>query len=132
VLFRSGRTYVFPANDDKVESVRLELEGENATIVTKVAGREGRIPCGSGSWRRGGTLPGADGVDQATAGSGAWTSDDTYVARVYLNETPFRVDMTLRFADGGLVLDREYNVALGTLPTRRTSLAGRPIDPSNR
>ena len=29
-------------------------------------------------------------------------------------------------------LDREYNVALGTQPTRRMSLAGRPIDPSNR
>jgi hypothetical protein len=71
-------------------------------------------------------------VDQATAGSGAWTSDDTYVARVYLNETPFRVDVTLRFAEGGLVLDREYNVALGAQPTRRASLVGRPIDPTKR
>ena len=122
----SGKTYLFPANDDKFESVRLDLEGENATIVTKVAGREGRIPCGSGGWRRGGTLPGADGVDQATAGSGAWTSDDTYVARVYLNETPFRVDLTLRFAEGGVVMDREYNVSLGSQPTRRAQLAGRP------
>jgi hypothetical protein len=66
------------------------------------------------------------------ARSGAWTSDDTYVARVYLNETPFRVDMTLRFAEGGLVLDREYNVALGTQPTRRASLVGRPIDAPKR
>ena len=71
-------------------------------------------------------------MDQATAGSGAWTSDDTYVARVYLNETPFRVDMTLRFADGSLVLDREYNVSLGSQPTRRASLVGRPIDPPKR
>jgi len=128
----SGQTWVFPANEDKVESARVDFEGENATIVVKVAGREGRVFCGAGAWRRGGTLPGADGVDQATAGSGAWTSDDTYLARVYLSETPFRVDMTLRFAEGGLVLDREYNVALGTQPTRRTSLVGRPIDPPKR
>jgi CubicO group peptidase (beta-lactamase class C family) len=128
----SGKTYVFPANDDKIESARLDLEGENATIVMMVAGREKRLLCGAGAWRRGGTLPGTDGVDQATAGSGAWTSDDTYAARVYLNETPFRVDVTLRFAEGGLVLDREYNVALGTQPTRRGSLVGRPIDPPAR
>ena len=91
-----------------------------------MGGREGRIPCASGAWRRGGTLPGTDGVAQATAGSGAWTSDDTYVARVYLNETPFRVDMTLRFAEGGVVMDREYNVSLGSQPTRRAPLVGRP------
>jgi arylsulfatase A-like enzyme len=49
-----------------------------------------------------------------------------------LNETPFRVDVTLRFADEGLVMDREYNVALGTQPTRKASLVGRPIDPLTR
>ena len=122
----SGRTYVFPANDDKVESARLDVEGESATIVMKVAGREGRVLCGAGAWRRGGTLPGADGTDQAAAASGAWTADDTYVARVYLNETPFRVTVTMRFTDDGLVMDREYNVSLGSQPTKRTQLVGRP------
>ena len=128
----SGKTYVFPANDDKIESARVDFEGTNATILLKVDGRDGRVLCGAGAWRRGGTLPGTDGVNQATAGSAAWTSDDTYVARVYLNETPFRVDVTLRFTDDGLVMDREYNVALGTQPTRKASLVGRPLDPPTR
>jgi hypothetical protein len=128
----SGLTYVFPTNDDKVESARVDFAADGATIALKVAGREGRVPCGSGAWRRGGAFPGADGTDQAAAASGAWTSDDTYLARVYLNESPFRVDLTLRFAEGGLVLDREYNVALGSQPTRRASLVGRPVDPPNR
>jgi hypothetical protein len=43
-----------------------------------------------------------------------------------LYETPFRVDMTLRFAEGGVVMDREYNVSLGSQPTRRAQLVGRP------
>jgi hypothetical protein len=29
---------VFPANDDKIESARVDFEGESATIVSRVAG----------------------------------------------------------------------------------------------
>ena len=122
----SGRTYVFPANDEKIETARVEFNGDAATIILTVGGHEGRVPCGAGSWRRGGTLPGADGIDQPVAASGAWTADDTYTARLYLNETPFRVTATLKFADDRLVLDREYNVALGDAPTRRPPLVGQP------
>jgi hypothetical protein len=120
-----GKTYVFPANDEKIEAVRVEFDGDAATIVMRVGGREGRLPCGFGAWRRGGTLPGADGIDQPVAASGAWTADDTYTGRLYLNETPFRVTAAFRFADDRLVLDREYNVALGDAPTRRPQLVGR-------
>jgi hypothetical protein len=120
----SGQTYTFPANDEKIEAARVEFGTDGATIVLRVAGREGRIPCGAGAWRRGGTLPGADGADQTVAGTGAWTSDDTYTARLYLNETPFRLTAVFRFADGRLLLDREYNVALGDAPTRRPQLVG--------
>ena len=122
----SGRTWVFAANDDKVESARVDFEGDTATILMRVGGREGRVTCGSGAWRRGGILPGADGVDQAVAASGAWTSDDTYTARLYLNETPFAITAAFRFDDDRLVLDREFNVALGDAPTRRPQLVGRP------
>jgi len=121
----AGQTWVFPANDEKIEAARLEFDGGGATIVMRVAGREGRLPCGAGAWRRGGTLPGADGTDQPVAGSGAWTADDTYTARLYLNETPFRLTAAFRFAEGRLVLEREYNVALGDAPTRRPALVGR-------
>jgi CubicO group peptidase (beta-lactamase class C family) len=121
----SGKTYVFPANDEKVEAVGVEFGGDAATIVMRVGGREGRVPCGAGAWRREGALPGADGIDQPVAASGAWTADDTFTARLYLYETPFRVTAAFRFADDRLVLDREYNVALGDAPTRRPRLAGR-------
>ena len=120
----SRRTYAFPANDEKIEAARVEFDGEAATIVLKVAGREGRMPCGAGAWRRGGTLPAADGVDQPVAASGAWTADDTYTARLYLNETPFRVTAAFRFDGDRVTLDREYNVALGDAPTKRPTLVG--------
>jgi TolB protein len=120
----TGRTYAFPANDDKIETARVDFDGDGATIVLRVAGREARVPCGAGAWRRGGTLPGPDGADQPVAASGAWTADDTYTARLYLNETPFRVTAAFGFADDRLTLDREYNVALGDAPTRRPVLVG--------
>jgi hypothetical protein len=121
----SGRTYVFPANDEKIEAARVEFNGDAATIIMTVGGRDGRVPCGTGAWRRGGTLPGADGLDQPLAASGAWTAEDTFTARLYLNETPFRVTAAFQFAKDRLVLDREYNVVLGDAPTRRPSLVGR-------
>jgi CubicO group peptidase (beta-lactamase class C family) len=120
----SGKTYVFPANDDKIESARLEFGGDRATLTIRVGGRDGRVSCGAGAWRRGGTLPDADGVDQAAAASGAWTADDTYTARIYLNETPFRLTATFRFDGNRLVMERELNVALGDAATKRPTLVG--------
>jgi hypothetical protein len=120
----SGQTYVFPANDDKVESARVEFAGDQATITMTIAGHAGRVSCGSAAWRRGGTLPNTEGVDQPVAASGAWTSDDTYTARVYLTETPFRLIATFRFDGDRLVLDREMNVATGDAATKRPQLVG--------
>ena len=54
--------------------------------------------------------------------SGGWTADDTYRARLSLYETPFRITVTLRFAEDRLFFDLEYNVALGNNPTKRPQL----------
>jgi CubicO group peptidase (beta-lactamase class C family) len=120
----SGRTYTFPANEDKVESARLDFSGADATLTVKVGGRDGRVTLGNGAWRRGGVLPGLDGVDQPAAGSGGWTADDTYAARIYLNESPYRLSATFRFGGDLLVLDREYNVAISG-DAKRPQLVGR-------
>jgi CubicO group peptidase (beta-lactamase class C family) len=123
----SGRTFTFPENDDKIESVRLDFSRTGATIVLNRAGQTSQAACGFGEWKRGGTLPGGDGQPQAAAGSGAWTDDETYTARFYLYETPFRIAATFRFAGDALVLDRDQNVTLGNAPTKRPTLVGRLV-----
>jgi CubicO group peptidase (beta-lactamase class C family) len=122
----SGKTYDFPANDDKIESLRVDFGADGAaTLVVTREGKESRILVGSAAWKRGGTAFALDGTPERAAASGAWTADDTYTARVYLHDTPFRVTNTLRFADDQLFFDREQNVILGDAPTKRPELVGR-------
>jgi CubicO group peptidase (beta-lactamase class C family) len=120
----SGKTYAFPANDDKVESVALELAAEGAVLVVRKAGQESRVPCGSGGWRRGSTLA-MGGTAQKVAGSGAWTSEDTYTAKIAAYETPFIVTFALQFKGDELLLDADTNVGFG--PTKRPQLVGRRV-----
>jgi hypothetical protein len=121
----TGKTYDFPANDDKIESLRVDFGAEGATLVTTRDGKEGRVLCGNAAWKRGGNTFAGDGTPERAAASGAWTAEDTYTARVYLHDTPFRVTVTLRFADDQVFFDREQNVILGDAPTKRPQLVGR-------
>lgn len=121
----TGKTYDFPGNDDKLESLRVDFGADGATtLVVTRDGKESRILVGNAAWKRGGTTFGGDGTPERAAASGAWTAEDTYVARVYLHDTPFRVINTLRFAEDQVFLDREVNVTFGD-PAKRPQLVGR-------
>ncbi len=123
----SGKTYSFPANNRKLESIALECDskGEAATLVVKSSGSKTRIACGRGKWEKGRLAFGIFS-EQPTAASGAWTSDETFTAKICFYETPFCVTMALRFADGGqqLLCDTSANVAFG--PTKQPQLVGEP------
>ena len=118
----SGKTYEFPSNNLKIESIAMESEGDSATIVARIDGVDRRIACGSGSWKRGriafGPLP-----EQPEAASGAWTGDDTFTAKVCFFETPFIVTFRLKFAGDELRFDTQSNVGFG--PTRSPQLVGK-------
>ena len=95
----SGKLYLLPANDDGLEAIGLEA-GAATTLVVRSSGQERRLEVGYGEWRRGGSLamwrPGGSlvmrGAEQKVAVSGAWTSDDTYTAKVCFYETPYLLD----------------------------------------
>jgi CubicO group peptidase (beta-lactamase class C family) len=120
----SGKAYVFAANDEKLESVAAEFGPEGAVLVIRKAGQESRVPCGRGQWRRGSTLV-LNGRPQKVAGSGAWTSDDTYTAKLAAYETPFIVTLALQFKGDELLLDADTNVGFGQ--TKRPQLVGRRV-----
>ena len=56
--------------------------------------------------------------DVAVAASGAWTDDTTYAVRIWMLETPYRLDLKLLFDGDNVTLSGAYNVAFGpkTLP----------------
>src|SRR5262245_13729750 len=106
----TGRRYTFPANEQKVEAVGLERKGEAVALVGRWNGLEQRLPLGRGAWTRGRLAYGAQ-PEQPVAATGAWTSPDTYTARIAFYETPFVLTLTLRFAGDQVFYDSEYNVA---------------------
>ena len=101
----SGKKYVFPANDRKLEAITLESEGNDGdvTLVTRCDGVEQRIACGRGAWRKGraawGSLP-----LQPAAASGAWTADGTFTAKLCFYETPFIITVTLEVLREGTAM----------------------------
>ncbi|HSQ54372.1 MAG TPA: serine hydrolase, partial [Gemmata sp.] len=120
----SGKKFVFPANDRKVESILLDGEGNGGavTLVMKVDGTERRIVCGSKGWKKGraawGRLP-----EQAAAASGAWTADDTFTARICFYETPFVATLRLKFGEQDVNYSAEMNVGFG--PTKEGPIVGK-------
>ncbi|WZO96539.1 serine hydrolase [Isosphaeraceae bacterium EP7] len=120
----SGKTYTFPENERKIESIKLvdDGKGDGATLVIRTDGEERTIACGRGSWTRGRTAFMAP-HEQACAASGAWTADDTYKAKICLYETPFVVTTTLKFNGDELTLDLDSNVGFGQ--TTQKQLVGK-------
>jgi CubicO group peptidase (beta-lactamase class C family) len=120
----AGKTYKFPANDRKLESVALEGDGKDGpvTLVARVAGAERRIAVGRGAWVNG---RGAWGrlAEQPLAASGAWTADDTYTAKLCFYETPFTVTLRLKFNGDEVHCTSEANVGFGS--TREQALLGK-------
>jgi len=118
----SGQKYGFAPNDRKLEWAALETNGAGGPVlVMNIGGVEQRVPCGHRAWRKSRAALGGPAA-QPVAGAGAWTSEETFTAKIPLYETPFVMTATLKFSDGGLVFDSEMNVGFG--PTKQPTLTG--------
>jgi hypothetical protein len=119
----AGRPYAFPDNDQKIETVSIEGAADELQTVLLIRsdGRDGRVTCGVDRWVPGQFALGS-APKQPIAACGAWTSDDTYTAKICFRETPHCLTLQLKFSDSQLILDSEMNVTFG--PTRQPTLTG--------
>ncbi|HTU93684.1 MAG TPA: serine hydrolase [Gemmataceae bacterium] len=120
----SGKTYSFPANEQKLESIGLEFgsDGGPVTLVCQFnGGALRRIPCGQGEWKKGRMAIGRL-AEQPAAASGAWTADGEYTARICLYETPFVFNFRLHFDEKQLRFDWTQNASFGS--SRKGQLIG--------
>ncbi len=120
----SGRKYVFPDNNQKVEALALEFDdpGGEVTLVARCNGVEQRIACGKGTWRKA-RMTYAALAEQPVAASGAWTTDDTYTVKLSFYETPFCITASLKFSGDNLLFHAAYNLAFGG--ARQPQLTGK-------
>jgi CubicO group peptidase (beta-lactamase class C family) len=120
----AGKKYVFAANRHRVESITLMDDGKDGqvTLVIRQAGKVQQIACGRGTWCKGRMGWGLM-ASQPAAGSGEWTADGTFNAKICFYETPFIVTVRLKFSDRQLQCDAEANVGFG--PTNEPRLTGK-------
>ena len=118
----AGKKFVFPANDQKLESLTLENDANGTTLVLRFDGREQRVACGAGTWSRGrlqyGTFP-----DRSVAASGAWTDADNFTAKLCFNELTSMLTLKLHFTGDEVVFDP--SIANAIFPGKLTRLTGR-------
>ena len=119
-----GRKFVFPANEQKLETITLtqNTSGKGVTVAVQSGGTTKQFTSGYREWRKGrGTF--ATYADVPAAATSAWTADDTLVVKQCFYETPFYVTLKLRFAGDELFYDAESN--LGFRATKQPQLVGR-------
>lgn len=113
------RTYRFPENDQKVESIRFAFDG--ATLRVQVNGSE-ELCFGHGKWIKQ-TARLNMSTSQPMACSYAWTDENTLVLHSWLVHTPFAHTVTCRFNGNELKYQHKVNVSFG--PTEQPMLKGR-------
>jgi len=118
----SGRWYTFAPNEQQLAALALDCSGATPVLLLHDAQGEHRIACGNGEWVRG-TVRLVDGVPRSVAASGAWTSEDTFTARLCLYETPFCPTIVCRFEGDCVTYDLKGSLGFG--PAERPQLLGR-------
>ena len=122
----SGTTFALPHNDAGIRSVSLDSTGGDTRLTIVDAAGTHAVECGRGEWTLGtGSL--LDYPDAPIASAGAWADPASFVARVYLTETPFAVTVSLGFLDDGnaVTVNVEQNVSFG--PTQLLHTIGRAL-----
>ena len=114
------KPYKVATNDQGLESLTMiRGDGGDNTIKLKVKGAEHTIGLKQGEWQKS-RMAWGNFVEQPAASSGAWTTVDTFVAKVVFYETPFILNLTLKFNGDTVQVDREMNVGGGPKPAAVT------------
>jgi hypothetical protein len=119
-----GRKFLFPANEQKLESITLapNQSGAGVTITIQANGSTQQLSSGYRHWQKGLASFGTYS-EQPAATTSAWPTDDTLVLKQCLYETPFYIMRKLRFEGDQLFYDAEANV--GFRNTKQPQLVGR-------
>jgi CubicO group peptidase (beta-lactamase class C family) len=119
-----GRKFVFPANEQKLESITLTpaSSGQGITIAMQANGGARQFSSGQREWQKGRGSFGTY-IDQPAAATSAWTADDTLVVKQCFTETPYYVTHKFRFDGEQVIYDAEANI--GFRNTKQPQMVGR-------
>jgi CubicO group peptidase (beta-lactamase class C family) len=115
----SGSRYVTASNPQGISAVSLDFSGASPVLLIEDADGPHSITVGMGEWARQRTgfkkriNELFDTPDQGLAARGAWSADDTFVARLTFNETPYTATATFKFEGEQVRVNMGYNVRWG-------------------
>jgi CubicO group peptidase (beta-lactamase class C family) len=116
----SGSRYAIATNSQGITAVELDFSGELPLLSIEDADGQHVIPVGLGQWRRARTgfkkhiNELFDTSEQALSAIGAWTSENTFVAKLAFTETPYTMDAAFAFNADQVAVDMSYNVRWGS------------------
>jgi CubicO group peptidase (beta-lactamase class C family) len=115
----SGRRYATGQNSQNITGVTLDFSGPTPLLSIEDADGTHSISVGLGTWQRQRTDYRKhinelfDTPEQGLAAQGAWSADDTFVARLCFDETPYTMTATFAFEGEQLRMNASYNVRWG-------------------
>ena len=106
----SGKVYSFEDNKAGLETLALDWRSRGAKPVLKmkVHGVDQQVVCAKNEWIKGRAYIGHK-LEQAVAAKCAWSSGDTFVAKIVLPETPTYFDFKARFTPKDVTVDTRIN-----------------------
>lgn len=116
-----GKVFTFGDNGARLESVAIVPGADGEAVVFRADGKEHRIECGRGEWRRGDVAWGGY-PPRPAAVAGGWEGD-TFTLRICFVETPFVSTVRLRADGDDLRMATENNVGFG--PVKQPELVAR-------
>ncbi len=117
----SGKLFTFGENGASLETVTIVPGTDGDAVVFRTAGKEHRIECGRGAWRRGDVAWGGY-PPRPAAVAGGWEGE-TFTLRLCFVETPFVTTVRLTMTDDEVRMESEANVGFG--PVKQPEMVGR-------
>lgn len=109
----SARDMLFAPNEVKVARARFDFAADTVTLTLQRGRRQHTLKCGLGVWHFDKTTWFGRGP-QKVAGSGVWTTPDTFQITLRYYETPFYQTITCQFTEEGVTVQQVTNVGFGT------------------
>ena len=124
-----NRKYAFPANERNLQGLTLASSdgGKTLTLVFEQGGQEMRFASGYRAWEKSNAPLFNDKMAQFAGepfgGTFAWLDDNTCTLKLCAVNTPYHLQMTLKFSGDQVTLDAEANVAFSA--AKQPQLTGR-------
>jgi CubicO group peptidase (beta-lactamase class C family) len=115
----SGDRYAVAANPQGITAVALDFEGADPVLTIEDPDGAHVIPVGIDRWVRARTgfkkriNELFDTPEQTVSARGAWTNDNTFVAKLAFTETPYTMNATFAFNGEQVTVDMAYNIRWG-------------------